>query len=360
MNPSPLKRLCLTPRAAHVGGVRSFQARLSAELARRGIEVTYDLADRPYDAVLVSGGTRDLRGLRRARQASVPVVQRLDGINWLHRVRRWSWPQANSRVRLCRTPTGPRHWLRAERGNWLLAHIRRRLATGIVYQSVFARGWWERAHGPTPVPHAIIHNGISLDEYTPDGPHDRPTARARILLVEGSLAGGYEQGLETAVALAERLQDHHGVRLELVIAGAAAPELQAHWNARARVPLVWAGLLPAADIPRLDRSAHLLYSADLNPACPNSVIEALACGLPVAAYDTGALKELVTGDSGRVTPYGGDPWKLDPPDVATLAAAAAEILADNDRFRRAARARAEAAFALKTMVDKYIEFLNHR
>jgi glycosyltransferase involved in cell wall biosynthesis len=344
LNPSPLKRLCLTPRASNVGGVRSFQARFAAELARCGIEVTFDLADTPYDAVLVAGGTRDLHRLRRARNAGIPVIQRLDGINWLHRVRR----------------TGLRHFLRAERANWLLAHIRRRLATGIVYQSEFARGWWERAYGPVPVAHTVIHNGVPLDEYSPDGPHDRPADRARLLLVEGSLAGGYEQGLETAVALAERLQDHHGIALELMIAGAAAPELQAHWNARARVPLAWAGLLPAADIPRLDRSAHLLYAADLNPACPNSVIEALACGLPVAAYDTGALKELVTGDSGRVTPYGGDPWKLEPPDVAALAAAAAEMLADNDRFRRAARARAEAAFALGAMTARYIEFFNHR
>lgn len=342
-NPS-IKRLCLTPRASNVGGVRSFQTRFAAELARRGIEVTHALEDRPYDAVLVAGGTRDLLGLRRARRAGIPVIQRLDGMNWLHRVR----------------STGLRHWLRAERANWLLAHIRQRVASGIIYQSEFVRGWWERAHGPTLVPHAVIHNGVPLDEYSPDGAHDRPTDRARLLLVEGNLGGGYEQGLETAVALAERLQEHHGIRLELMIAGAAAPELQAHWTARAGVPLAWAGLAPAEDIPRLDRSAHLLYAADLNPACPNSVIEALACGLPVAAYYTGALKELVTGDSGRVTSYGGDPWKLDPPDVATLAAAAAEILADNDRFRRAARARAEAAFDIGVMVDKYLGFIDHR
>lgn len=339
-----IKRLCLTPRAANVGGVRSFQARFAAELARRGIAVTYDLTDRPYDVALVAGGTRDLRGLRLARRAGIPVIQRLDGMNWLHRARR----------------TGLRHWLRAERANWLLAHIRRRHASGIIYQSEFVRGWWDDTRGPAPVPHAVIHNGVPLEEYTPEGAHDRPTDRARLLLVEGNLGGGYEQGLETAVGLAERLQDHHGIRLELMIAGAAAPDLQAQWTARAGVPLVWAGLVPAEDIPRLDRSAHLLYSADLNPACPNSVIEALACGLPVAAYDTGALKELVTGNSGRVTPYGGNPWKLDPPDVATLAAAAADILADNDRFRTAARARAEAAFDIGAMVDRYLEFIEHR
>ena len=56
---------------------------------------------------------------------------------------------------------------------------------------------------------------------------------------------------------------------------------------------------PRERIPELDRSAHLLYSADLNAACPKSVIEALACGLPVVAFDTGALPELVQGANFR-------------------------------------------------------------
>jgi len=101
----------------------------------------------------------------------------------------------------------------------------------------------------------------------------------------------------------------------------------------------------------------LLYSADVNAACPNSVIEALACGLPVAAFDTGALTELVVGDAGRIVAYGGDPWQLDPPDVPALVEAALEILGNQERFRAAARARAEAAFGLDQMVDGYLQIL---
>ncbi len=41
------------------------------------------------------------------------------------------------------------------------------------------------------------------------------------------------------------------------------------------------------------RNTDIFIHCQLNPACPNSVIEALSCGLPVAGFDTGAMKEIV-------------------------------------------------------------------
>jgi glycosyltransferase involved in cell wall biosynthesis len=340
---------------AGIGGMVSFQHRLAAGLAKRGIEVTYDLADRPYQAVLVIGGTRRLPALWKVRRDGIPVVQRLDGMNWVHRLRRTGW----------------RHHLRAEYGNLLLATIRSRLAHRIVYQSGFSLDWWERVHGPTPVPNCVIYNGVDLDRYSANGAGRRPEDRERLLLVEGSLMGGYEIGLEWAVGLAERLATREGSahrhtprRVELLVVGRVSPEIRSSWEKRIleRIPdqavrIEWLGAVPGERIPEIDRSAHLLYSADLNPACPNSVIEALACGLPIVAFDTGALLEMVTGDAGRVVSYGGDPWRLDPPDLPGLASAAAEILEDPQRFRVAARERAEAAFSQERMVEEYLQIL---
>jgi glycosyltransferase involved in cell wall biosynthesis len=101
----------------------------------------------------------------------------------------------------------------------------------------------------------------------------------------------------------------------------------------------------------------MLYSADVNAACPNSVIEALACGLPVLAFDTGALPELVNGDSGRIVPYGGNPWQLDPPDLDALTEAAMKVLNNQQHYRHGARAQAEAKFGLEKMVDEYVQVL---
>jgi glycosyltransferase involved in cell wall biosynthesis len=354
MKAGSVRRVCLVPRVSGVGGMVSFRRKLSEGLQRRGVQVSNSLDDRPLDAVLVIGGTRHLLGLLRARRAGIPVVQRLDGMNWLHRL---SPPSGIS---------GWRHYLRAEYGNRLLSIVRSRLATGVVYQSRFSRDWWERLRGRTPVPSRVIYNGVDLDFYNPQGERHLPHDLYRLLLVEGSLMGGYEHGLQVAVQLAlglkSCLQDagsHRG--LELMVVGRVPPNLQEQCenfvSAKGRsqqIALKWMGLVEPERIPAIDRSAHLLFSADLNAACPNSVIEALACGLPLVAFDTGALSELVGDRAGLLVPYGGDPWVLDPPDIAALVAAAWKVLADLPPYQQAARQRAESSLGLEPMVDAYL------
>jgi glycosyltransferase involved in cell wall biosynthesis len=330
--------ICIIPKATATGGVTSFQKKMSAGLAKRGIQVTYSLQENT-DAVLLTGGSRDIPTLIKARRRGISIVQRLDGINWLHR----------------RLHTGVRHYLRSEYGNCLLAFLRARIVTRIVYQSDFVRSWWTAQFGQEHVPSVVIHNGVDLSIFTPAGPGDQPTDHYQLLLVEGRMQGGYETGLETAVEMANQLSAT--LPVELAVAGLVSQDVKASIQGRCNFPLFWAGVLPGEKIPTLDRSAHLLYSADINAACPNAVIEALACGLPVVAFNTGALPELVVGDAGRLVPYGGDPWKLERPDVPALAAAATEILKNQPRFRRAARRHAEVAFGLDLMVEKYLDVL---
>ena len=335
----------------------TFQHKMTAGLSSRGLEVCYDLADTPYQAVLVIGGTRQLVGLNRVLRQGIPIVQRLDGMNWMHTLPHFRKRGVSLRL-----------YLRSEYGNWLLSLIRSRLASHIVYQSQFVRGWWEGKFGVAAVPATVIHNAVDLSVFSPQGIGHPPEDHFRLLLLEGSLAGGYELGLEYAVELASRLASMRlpfpQQQVDLSIVGRVPLEVKQRWEREAQleagdrpVHLVWFGIMPESQIPEIDRSVHLLYAADLNSACPNSVIEAMACGLPVVAFDTGALSELVTEEAGRVVPYGGDPWKLEKPDFSSLAAAAVEILGDRERFNRGARRRAEQAFDLQRMLDAYLTVL---
>jgi len=300
--------------------------------------VTNDIS-LPSDAILVLAGTKSLLPLWRAHRRGQRIVQRLDGVNWVHRVR-WA---------------GLRYTVRAIYGNANLSFIRRRLADKVIYQSQFIKGWWEDWYGVARVPSSVILNGVDLNQYTPHGLHERPSGHYRILIVEGSLSGALNSGLYSAIELAKLLSHKH--KIELTIIGRVDKHTQNKLKNQTSFRINFMNTIPREHIPWMMRSSHLLFSAEVNPPCPNSVIEALACGLPVIGFDTGSLSEIVQGDAGRLTPYGADQWKLEKPNVQGLADTAEEVLVNNEHFRTSARQQAETALGLDKMVDEYLKVL---
>jgi glycosyltransferase involved in cell wall biosynthesis len=331
-----MSKICVVPRVEGTGGMTSFRLKFEQGLRARGVDVTHDLSVRA-EAALVIAGTRNLIPLWKAGQRGQRIVQRLDGVNWVQRVR-WA---------------GIRYTVRAEYGNAMLSFIRAHFADHVIYQSQFIRKWWEDWYGMAKVPASVIINGVDLQTYTPNGTHERPTDHFRLLLLEGSLAGGLNSGLFHAVALAEKLSAKFP--MEVVVAGKVDDSAQR--MLQSKVPVKFLGIIPSEQIPSLARSSHMMYSAEVNPPCPNSVIESLACGLPVVGFDSGSLKELVTDDAGCIVPYGADPWRLEMPDISALAISAEIVLTNQDQFRAAARKRAESAFGLDQMVESYLKVL---
>lgn len=334
------KTICILPQHTGLGGPASFQARLSAVLASRGYLINHDALDPTNHAILVIGGTRQLRLLQKAKQNGVRIIQRLNGMNWVHRQKF----------------TGVKHFIRAEINNLILASIRN-LADEIVYQSNFSRDWWESKRGATRLPGRVIYNGVDLDKYSPEGVENPPRDHFRLLMVEGSYGSGYEGGLETAFELLSLLQRRLDQPLELMVVGNVPNALREKAALAGLNAVTWMGVVKRDEVPAIDRSAHLLFSSDVNAACPNSVIEALACGLPVIGFDTGALAELVLGDAGKIARYGANPWKLQKPDVHALADAAFSVLSNQQTYRRAARDQAQRNFDIQKIADRYVEVL---
>lgn len=329
-----LRSICVGSSIRGQSGPASFQRRLSSGLSQRSIATHYLPDCGTSQVVLIIGGTRQIPALARAKQSGAIVVQRLNGMNWIHRHR----------------PTGLRHYMKAEWANFNLRFIRRWLADAVVYQSKFVQGWWNRAVGEIEIPTRVIYNGVPLDRFTPL--RDKaPTNGIRILLVEGNLAGGYEIGLDWAVRLTARLRQDLEKDVLLAVAGFVPPGLReklADSGAR------WLGVLSEEEVVEQHHRAHFLFASDLNAACPNSVVEALACGTPVLAFDTGALSELVDGTSGVLVPYGADPWQAADPDISSLVGAARQVLTDSSRLSAGARRRAEECFSQDGMVEEYL------
>ena len=333
-----MPRICVFPRVEGMGGVTSFRLKFEQGLRAHNVDVTNNLRE-PADAALVLAGTRHQIPLWRLRRHGQRIVQRLDGVNWVHRAR-WA---------------GLRYTFRAIYGNWNLSFIRRRLADHVIYQSQFVKGWWEDWYGAAHAPSSVILNGVDLERYTPHGLHERPSGHYRILIVEGSLTGALNSGLFHAAELAEQISRRF--KVELCIAGRVDRHTQNKLQERGALRIRFLDAIPREQIPWLLRSSHFLFSAEVNPPCPNSVIEALACGLPVVGFDTGSLSEIVQDGAGRLSPYGANQWKLEQPDIQSLAEAAEEVLIDNDHFRASARKRAESALGLERMMEEYLKVL---
>jgi glycosyltransferase involved in cell wall biosynthesis len=336
-NPS----ICILPQLINTGGPSSFQAKLKTGLAARGIVAHHEIYRDDTCALLITGATRDLGALIHARRQGIRIVQRLDGMNWLHKKR----------------ITGLHHYLRSERMNLQLALIRFLFADRIVYQSKFTRDWWNRIYGEIKKPTSVIYNAVDLKTFKPSDRSSISSDHVRILVVEGSFKGGHERDLLNAVNFANNLSEHIDSKVELAIAG-NVPESMRKLIAKDDASIVnWLGMVPHEQIPELDRSAHLLFTAEINAACPNSVVEALACGVPVVGYATGSIPELVGEGGGAFMPYGSDYWKLNAPVSDGLVNAAAHVLEHLPQFQKSARKRAEDFFGLDQMVEEYQKIL---
>ena len=329
--------VCILPELKGFGGPSSFQSKLKKGLQQSGITVHHDIHDPTTRALLVIAGTRRFNDLIYAKRNGIRIVQRLDGMNWLHK----------------KHSTGLRHYLRSERMNLQLSITRRFFADAIVYQSKFTRDWWNTVFGPLQSPHTVIYNGVDIDEFSAgDVPYQNEN-EIRLLVVEGSFKGGHERDLKNAVEAANSIASLTNLPVALLIAGKVPEVFKHNLHVNKKVTIEWLGMVPHKEIPELDRSAHLFFPAEINAACPNSLIEALACGLPVIGYATGSLPELVGKDGGMIVPYHGDYWNLEAPESESLAKAARQVLNQHKRFKLSARKRAESMFTVEKMVEKY-------
>ncbi|HJV90105.1 MAG TPA: glycosyltransferase [Holophagaceae bacterium] len=154
---------------------------------------------------------------------------------------------------------------------------------------------------------AVIPNGILTDSLP--APVSREEARAEFDLPPGAflwMAVGNLRAAKdypTLIAAAERcaaaFPEFH---LRIAGGGEHYDELEADIRTRGlqdRVKLLGSRL----DVPRLLRAADALVLSSAWEGMPNTVMEAMASGLPVVATDVGGVKELLLeGETGFIVP----------------------------------------------------------
>jgi glycosyltransferase involved in cell wall biosynthesis len=222
-----------------------------------------------------------------------------------------------------------------------------------------ARAMWRRtvaradavtveAHANVPPerPDAIvIPSGVDTSRFSPD--QTVLAVPKRILAVGGLYRRkGFDILIRALATVASAVDGLH-----VVVAGAgpeqsSLEQLACALNVQDRISFL--GPLPRASLPELYRSAIAVCHPARFDNNPTSVMEAMACGLPVLVSDGGALPEMA-GAAGLVHPVG---------NHDALAAQLSTIV-ENPALQRqlgsAAREHALRVYSLSTMCDSYLD-----
>jgi glycosyltransferase involved in cell wall biosynthesis len=212
-----------------------------------------------------------------------------------------------------------------------------RLADGLMASSANIADYAANRYGVARESIHVVHCGIDCRVFTPLGEGERPHERPTVLFVGNAAASkGIWCVFESVMGLRSR---YPHIRLQILGQGDQLEGLQQRakeLGAQSNLDIV-GFVADRSRLPEYYRRAHVL-------ACPayhevgvaNVYVEAMACGCPVVACNTGGAGEAVLhGESGFLVP---------PKDVEATRAALARLLDDEPlRFAmgRTGRRRAE-------------------
>lgn len=232
------------------------------------------------------------------------------------------------------------------RGHWMaVKHLRSlRRIPYVVACSATISGLVE----PHGVETAVICNGVETDELTPATDSTRRRLRAKFgfddnvrLIVSAGTLGTRKDPL--TVLRAFGMSGKPNWRLVLIGSGPLHDQCQTYAGVDARVSLTG----EISNVADYLRCGDVFVSASRSEGLPNSVLEAMACGLGIVLSDIPAHREILglAPSIGGLFPVG---------DAATLSQALDRMLnGDLCEAGRQARAAAESYFSSRAMSCAY-------
>jgi sugar transferase (PEP-CTERM/EpsH1 system associated) len=223
----------------------------------------------------------------------------------------------------------------------------------------YLRDYYIRVVGVSAQRISTIHNGVDTETYTARGAEARREKKAKLGLPPGEILIGAVGSLywvkdpQTPLeAVAKVLRKRDDVRF-LWVGGDRAGDVPLKEKLQAQVKelgiekkILYLG--PRDDVPSILAALDIFVSSSITEGMSNSILEAMASGLPVVATDVGGNSEIIQN---REHGY------LIPPRRPEVLADVLLQLASNRRLRtslgRRARQRIEEKFSRKKMIENY-------
>lgn len=315
-----------------IGGPSTFVKKFKEGMESHGHIVVFEEPE-DYDILFVIvQAPFDI--LMRAQRREKIIVQRLDGVYYWS-VASWKYPLYNLKARL----------------------IRHFFADYTIYQSDYSRRCVERFLGKKKDEFfRVICNGVDTDRFSPLGERallrDFPEQK---IFFTASEFRRKDQILPILDAL-DQYEKKYGEEWRLVIAGSFSRELEGFTQYLSKYPKVqYLGKIPNSELPKYERSADVFLFTHLNPPCPNNIIEAMACGLPICGVADGAMTEITepNGNAMLLEIIGDAFWKKRDYNSQKFSKNINHILQERILFSEKSRALAVNRYSLENMITHY-------
>jgi len=200
----------------------------------------------------------------------------------------------------------------------------------------------------------VLRNGVDTVRFAPR-PGEREEIRRRLCLAEKCIVVGTVGRMVSIKDHASLLQAAEiligrGINIQLLLVG-SGPELSRHRefvDASPRLSGRVTFVGSATDVPALLNAMDVFVLPSLREGMSNTLLEAMASGLPVVATRVGGNPELVEDERSG--------WLFRPGDVADLVARLERLALDSALCQvlgQAARRRAIQHFSLEEMIAAY-------
>ncbi len=243
----------------YLGGPSSFMSNLKNYLDKTGYPYTESFFK--ADGIFFPMGYRAYK-LWAAKRMGMKIIQRLDGVYY---------------------PS--KHGERYYKFNSLQLKTYRYFSDFVIFQSEYSKKQVFEIFGEIDESkYAIIYNGANSDIFYPT---EKKELSGKIKFI----TTGNFRNVDMLEPIILALDEFVGERdFELNIVGPINNDLlRKYLNRDYIVKRETKDLKGVADILR---SSDIFIYSHLNPPCPNSVVEAVSCGLPIVGFDSGAMSEL--------------------------------------------------------------------